>query len=186
MTHIQERALDLFASRGFAEVSVDDIAAAAEVSASTIYRYFGTKEGILIYDDFDQLSDDTILEVFDASDPAGSIQRMISRYETKLSLQDSDGRLVSLGVQRAQFFFEEPSVRSAVLAALDRAADRIAAVFAESGRMSPTRARVSSYAFTYAYFAILESWHLDGESRPIQDYAHEGLLMFTEGFPPRG
>ena len=40
-------AMDLFVQRGYAAVSVDDIADAAGVSARTFYRYFTTKEDVL-------------------------------------------------------------------------------------------------------------------------------------------
>lgn len=40
-------ALDLFKTKGFRATSVDDIAAAANVSRSTFFRYFGSKEGVL-------------------------------------------------------------------------------------------------------------------------------------------
>ncbi len=44
---------DLFDGRGFEKVSIEDIAAAAEVSPSSVYRYFGTKERIVLHDEVD-------------------------------------------------------------------------------------------------------------------------------------
>jgi AcrR family transcriptional regulator len=53
MHHVQAVALKLFSERGFDEVTVEQVAAEAEVSPSTVYRYFGTKEGLVIVDEFD-------------------------------------------------------------------------------------------------------------------------------------
>jgi AcrR family transcriptional regulator len=50
---LQRHALRLFRDRGYAATTVDDIAAAAEVSRSTFFRYFGTKEDVVLFDDVD-------------------------------------------------------------------------------------------------------------------------------------
>src|SRR5690606_5012798 len=53
MRHIQQTALELFTEYGFDQVTIEQIAATAEVSPSSVYRYFGTKEGLVLYDEFD-------------------------------------------------------------------------------------------------------------------------------------
>ncbi len=44
---IEQTALRLFRRRGFEQVTVDDLARAAEVSPATFYRHFGTKEEVV-------------------------------------------------------------------------------------------------------------------------------------------
>ena len=44
--HIAGVALDLFVARGFDEVSVDDVAAAAGIARRTLFRYYPTKNAI--------------------------------------------------------------------------------------------------------------------------------------------
>lgn len=53
MHRVQTVALRLFAERGFDDVTIEQVAGEAEVSPSTVYRYFGTKEGLVILDEFD-------------------------------------------------------------------------------------------------------------------------------------
>jgi AcrR family transcriptional regulator len=44
---VERVALDLFRQHGFEQVTVERIAAEAGVGATTFYRYFGTKDGVL-------------------------------------------------------------------------------------------------------------------------------------------
>ncbi|MGA9357352.1 MAG: mycofactocin system transcriptional regulator [Mycobacterium sp.] len=45
--HITDVALELFTARGFAEVSVDDVAHAAGIARRTLFRYYASKNAIL-------------------------------------------------------------------------------------------------------------------------------------------
>jgi len=63
---IREHALRLFRDHGYDDTTVEQIAAAAEVSPSTFFRYFPTKEDVVLRDDFD----DRILEAFARQPPS--------------------------------------------------------------------------------------------------------------------
>lgn len=52
---IQREALRLFREQGYESTTVEQIAAAAEISPSTFFRYFPTKEDVVLYDDLDPL-----------------------------------------------------------------------------------------------------------------------------------
>src|SRR2546421_7188052 len=81
MRTIQEQALDLFDARGFGDVTIEEIAAAAEVSPSSVYRYFGTKEGLVVADEFDSWSSEAVEDILDVNDPVGSLLQVVLTYE---------------------------------------------------------------------------------------------------------
>src|SRR5258706_12446875 len=47
---IQREALRLIAAQGYAETTIEQIAAAAEISPSTFFNYFPTKEDVVLFD----------------------------------------------------------------------------------------------------------------------------------------
>jgi AcrR family transcriptional regulator len=52
---IREHAMRLFTEQGYAATTVDQIAEAADVSQSTFFRYFPTKEDVVLSDDYDPM-----------------------------------------------------------------------------------------------------------------------------------
>jgi AcrR family transcriptional regulator len=52
---IQENALRLFVERGYDATTVSDVAEAADVSSMTVFRYFPTKEDLVLTDEFDPI-----------------------------------------------------------------------------------------------------------------------------------
>ena len=50
---IQSHALRLFREQGYAATTIEQIIAAADVSESTLFRYFPTKEDLVLADDYD-------------------------------------------------------------------------------------------------------------------------------------
>jgi AcrR family transcriptional regulator len=62
---IQQHALRLFHEQGYDATTVEQIADAADVSHTTFFRYFPTKEDVVLSDDYDPL----IIEAFHAQPP---------------------------------------------------------------------------------------------------------------------
>jgi AcrR family transcriptional regulator len=62
---IREHALRLFREHGYQRTTVEQIAAAAEVSPSTFFRYFPTKEDLVLQDDMDT----RMIEAFERQPP---------------------------------------------------------------------------------------------------------------------
>src|SRR5918995_4261640 len=87
---IQRQALRLFRERGYEATTVVRIAEAAEVSESTFFRYFPTKEDVVLWDEFDPL----ILEAFKAqptkSDPIRALRDAISTVLARTSATERE------------------------------------------------------------------------------------------------
>ena len=84
---LTEAAFRLFQSKGFRATSVDDIAAEANVSRSTFFRYFGSKEGVL----------------FSRADEAGAqmMELLIARPPSEGPMRAFEEALVELARARA-------------------------------------------------------------------------------------
>jgi len=107
---IQHHALRLFRERGYDETSVEDIAEAAEVSPSTFFRYFPTKEDVVLYDAFDPV----LIEAFLAQPPDLSpIQA--TRIAMRTALRDSSGAWLTQQRERASLLMGVPELRRRML-----------------------------------------------------------------------
>jgi AcrR family transcriptional regulator len=72
---IRREAIRLIDANGYAATTVEQIAEAADVSPSTFFRYFPSKESLLLADDLDPL----VLAAFDAQPPELSPTEAIRR-----------------------------------------------------------------------------------------------------------
>ena len=59
---IQREAIRLFLDQGFDQTTVEQIAEAADVSPATIYRYFTSKEDLVVTDEYDPIIIQALLE----------------------------------------------------------------------------------------------------------------------------
>jgi len=97
---LQRHALRLFRDHGYAETTVDDIAAAAEVSRSTFFRYFGTKEDVVLFDDVDPVMD-RVMAAIPAGTPLLAAVRSVLR-DAFASLDDEARALEEVRMELAR------------------------------------------------------------------------------------
>jgi AcrR family transcriptional regulator len=57
---IQADAMQLFAEKGYENTTVEDIAYAAAISPRTFFRYFPTKEDVVLWDEYDPVVEDLV------------------------------------------------------------------------------------------------------------------------------
>ena len=103
---IQEQALRLFREQGYERTTVEQIAEAAEVSPSTFFRYFPTKEDVVLYDALDPL----LIEAFRRQPPElTSLQAMREAMHLvwgALTTEQMDEQ-----IERGRLAYEVPALR---------------------------------------------------------------------------
>lgn len=84
---VQREALALFASQGYTATTVDEIANAAAMSQRTFFRYFPTKEDVVLWDEYDEQPVTHLLADASIEHPIArmitAIRQMVSEAETK-------------------------------------------------------------------------------------------------------
>ncbi len=105
---IQQEALRLFREQGYDTTTVEDICRAAEVSPSTFFRYFPTKEDAVLYD----ILDPVIISMFKAQpanlSPVEAIRRSFRETLASLSTEEQSDQQ-----DRARLFLSVPQLRDA-------------------------------------------------------------------------
>ena len=127
---ITHHALRLFRERGYEATTIAEIAEAAEISESTFYRYFPTKEAVLLVDDFD----DELVAAFRAQPPELSLVEAMRR-SLRETFEDITPSEVEDARERTALMIAIPEVRQALAVQLLSSIDLLAGLIGErSGR----------------------------------------------------
>ncbi|WP_216213529.1 acyl-CoA-like ligand-binding transcription factor [Amycolatopsis aidingensis] len=106
---IQEHALRLFLEQGYAATTIEQIAEAAEVSQSTFFRYFPTKEETVLYDRLDPVAIDSFVRQPAELSPTAAMRAAVHEVFEGLSATESE-----LERARQRLIFEVPELRTAL------------------------------------------------------------------------
>ncbi len=177
--HIQSVALDLFDDNGFEKVTIDQVAAAAEASASSVYRYFGTKEGLVLHDEHDGEMAAAVLRHLADHDALDAVLLAVEEMGEAHFVRDA-----ALTRRRLPHLVDVPSVRAAGYLAVDDLVRRFAEVLAEPGRR-PSRtaveARAVAAAVLWGLVGSLLAWYEAGATTSLLDAVRSGLAALRNG-----
>lgn len=122
---IQKVAMRLFLERGFEETTIEEIAEAVEISPSTFFNYFPSKEAVVFQDDLDPL----ILQAFDAQPgTVNPIRRLRNAMRAVFeNLTPDQERLVR---ERTQLFLTTPELRGAMFSQFADLVNQVAELLA--------------------------------------------------------
>jgi len=138
---IREHALRLFREQGYDATTIDQIAEAADVSPSTFFRYFPTKEDVVLQDDLDVLA----VGAFEAQPPELS---PIAAF--RAAARDAFGALGEEDLARlretTELSLTIPEVRARAMDELTRTIDFIAEAVARRAGRDPSDFAARNFA----------------------------------------
>jgi AcrR family transcriptional regulator len=156
---IQDAALDLIARQGYDATTCEQIAAAAEVSPATFFRYFPTKEDVVLQDDYDPLMAAAVAARPRRERPFQAVRRALGETLTQLPEQE-----MTLVHERTRLLLSVPALRARTHEQLEAARAALADVLAvRMGLPSDDLAVQAVAAACAAAVSVgVERWARDG------------------------
>jgi AcrR family transcriptional regulator len=169
---IQREALRLFQEQGYEATTIEQIAAAADVSPSTFFNYFPTKEDVVLADDYDPLFISTFLAR--PGDERLSVAFRRTMTEMLPGMLENDRQLILL---RGRLSMEVPDVRSRLWDELNRAQDLFRSVIAQRTGRDPNdfELRVLVRVLTSAVFEASLEWVRQDGRADLLDLVNRAL-----------
>ena len=176
---IQEHALRLIQEQGYDETTVEQIAAAAEVSPSTFFRYFPTKEDVVMYDIFDP----DIIEAFRAQ-PAALSPIQAFREAMREVFGGLPAEELALQQERAALMRSVPELRGKMLDDFARSFDVSVELLAE--RLGRPKDDFAVHNAVGVVMGVAMAAWFAAEHDPQADYfalVDRGLAHLEAGLP---
>jgi AcrR family transcriptional regulator len=186
---IRRVALDLIAERGFSHVTVEDIAAAADVSPRTFFNYFPSKEAVLFGADPRRAEESRARLVHDLPGRSAlDVLRVVLADQARTFAAE----LAELGgdparrARQMQAAHADPQLRAAQAAHMALVESRFAGALAERLGTDPDRdpyPMVLASAATGILRATMSFWAATGGAVPLDQLTDAAFQALADGFP---
>ncbi|WP_232666596.1 acyl-CoA-like ligand-binding transcription factor [Pseudonocardia sp. TRM90224] len=162
---IQSEALRLFREQGFAATTMEQVAAAAEVATSTVFRYFPTKEDLVLMDHLPAFVD----ALTSAPAELGPVQAVRLALRATVAGQDPAER--AEGLERERMMLTVPELWASSLDNVTGVVATMRGILAARAGREPDDPDVRN--ITGAVLGVLLAVWFDAVRRPEVDLATE-------------
>jgi AcrR family transcriptional regulator len=138
---LQRHALRLFAEQGYQQTTVEQIAEAAEVSPSTFFRYFATKEDTVLADFFDERVVDLFRTAPARLGPVAAMRYAIERLGDVMTDEELD-----LEIKRNRLITTVPELQRGMVEEFNRPIRLLSSALAERLGREPDDPLCAAYA----------------------------------------
>ena len=151
---IQHEAMRLFGKQGYEQTTIEQIAAAADISPSTFFNYFPTKEDVVLYDAYDPVLASLLAERPLDEPMSISFRRVME------AMGDTFERDRDIILARGRLWFEVPALRARLWEELEKAQVFMTAQIAQrSGReVDDFETRVAVMVMVAAAMEAMREW----------------------------
>ncbi|MFG2500266.1 TetR/AcrR family transcriptional regulator [Streptomyces sp. NPDC048441] len=176
---IREATYRLIEEQGYDATTVEQIAEAAEVSPSTVFRYFPTKEDIVLTDEYDPLLE-AELRARPADEPIVESLRHVLRKAVGLTFTEEP----EVSRLRTRLMVEVPAVRSRMLESMSVTGRMLCRVIAErTGRdAGDLEVRVFSMGLIGALTEATAYWAEHGHEDDLGGLVDRTMDALAAGF----
>jgi AcrR family transcriptional regulator len=176
---IRQHALRLFREQGYAATTVEQIAEAAEVSPSTFFRYFPTKEDVVLQDDFDLIT----IEKFEAQ-PTGMHPVSAIRAAIREALAGASPEQLAEFRELNRLTVSVPELRSRALDSFIDSVALIADVVAKREGRDPGDFAIRTLAGAVVGVGLsVMVAAVDDPSADVMELMDSGLAQLEAGLP---
>ena len=151
---IQREATRLFQKQGYEATTIEQIAAAVEISPSTFFNYFPSKEDVVLYDAYDPMVA-TLFESRPSDEPLS-----VSVHNVLEMLTDTLERDREIILARSKLILETPDLRARLWSEIERAQVFFGAMLAQrtGGDANDFEFRVVAIALVAAMMEAASEW----------------------------
>jgi AcrR family transcriptional regulator len=176
---IQRHAMRLFLERGYQATTVEQIAEAAEISPSTFFRYFPTKEDVVLQDDYDPV----LLAAIHAQ-PAELRPLQAVRNAMRSALEGIPADELAAVRERSQLIMSVPELRAGTLQNLTETTRLLAGAVAERVGRDPDDFAVRTFAWALlgVWMSVVFRW-VDEPEVDLGASLDEAMAHLEAGLP---
>ena len=170
----------LVKEQGYDATTIEQIAERAEVSPSTVFRYFPTKEDIVLTDEYDQLMADEL-----RGRPPGEPWMDSVRHVMRLAIEANNRENPDVARLRARLSVDVPAVRSRMFESMSTTGRLLREAIAERHGKDPDSVEVRVYAMSFigGLMEVSMYWAEHDFEGELSDLVDRALDVLEHGLP---